>query len=245
MKNVGCDPNVPPNKLRHGYGEYCCLVILRLINKALERRKPNFRKIKEEKVKEDSQENNIVEIEEDMPDMINKEIDYGDAGDAKKLNEDNATKDEGQQQEEDDDDDEMRIIHPEIARRDWMREVEKVSSKLKIEYNDSTYSGSEWRGHLGKIKTNDAALTKSIPASRNVLENLSEDIGKILGKISKKEENISKNFAHIIKDIKGRKTENNSKIEDFNQLRNKVDKMEKDYEELEEKSADLEVSFLV
>ena len=56
---------------------------------------------------------------------------------------------------------------------------------------------------------------------------------------------ISKNFSGIIKDYIVRKTENTSKVEEFNKLRNKVEKMEKDYEELEEKAIELQVIFLI
>lgn len=48
MKNVGIDISAPPNKLRNGYGEYVCLVLNKLVNKALERKKPQFKKIKAE-----------------------------------------------------------------------------------------------------------------------------------------------------------------------------------------------------
>lgn len=72
MKNVGIDSNVPPNKLRTGYGEYVCIVLQRLVNKALEKRKPNFKKVKENEKGKIDEESNIVDIEEeDMPDMIN------------------------------------------------------------------------------------------------------------------------------------------------------------------------------
>ena len=46
MKNVGIDLNIPPNKLRLGYGEYVCMVVINLINKALEKKKPKFKKTK-------------------------------------------------------------------------------------------------------------------------------------------------------------------------------------------------------
>lgn len=50
MKSLGIDSNVAPNKLRTGYGDTVCIVLLRLINKALEKKKPTFKKIKEEKM---------------------------------------------------------------------------------------------------------------------------------------------------------------------------------------------------
>lgn len=46
MKNLGINLDVPPNKLRQGYGEYVCLVLINLINKALEKKRPKYRKTK-------------------------------------------------------------------------------------------------------------------------------------------------------------------------------------------------------
>jgi estrogen-related receptor beta like 1 len=244
MKNLGIDSNVPPNKLRTGYGEYVCIILLRLINKALEKRKPTFKKVKDSKEKND-EETNIVDIEEeDMPDMINKEIDYGDSVVVNNVSSLQNTRPDINV--EDNDDDETKILHSNIPKSDWMKEVQRIGSKLKIDYlNIGTYNSSEWRSHIEQVKTNDKNLALAIPSSRQVLENLSEDIEKILDKISKKEAMISKNFSKIISDYKGRDHEKNSQLEEFNLLRNKVDKMQKEFEELEDKLGDLNVSFIV
>ena len=241
MKNLNIDSNVPPNKLRTGYGEYVCLILQRLVNKALEKKKPTFKKIKESE-KPSNEEGNIVEIEEeDMPNMINKEIDYGDSGVGNKTNENKLEPEEANHEEDDEDD--SRIMHSNIPKADWNREVERISSKLKIDFASvSSYNSSEWRSHVEQVKSNDKKLAQAIPSSRNVLENLSEDIEKILDKISKKEAMISKNFSKIIADYKGRDHEKNYQLEEFNLLRNKVDKMQKNYEELEDKLGDLNVS---
>lgn len=245
MKNLGIDSNVPPNKLRTGYGEFVCIVLLRLINKALEKRKPTFKKVKDSREKNE-EEANIVDIEEeDMPDMINKEIDYGDNGVVNNSSSPAENKADINV-EDNDDDDETKILHSNIPKADWMREVERIGSKLKIDYsNIGSYNSSEWRSHVEQVKTNDKNLAQAIPSSRQVLENLSEDIEKILDKINKKEAMISKNFSKIISDYKGRDHEKNSQLEEFNLLRNKVDKMQKEFEEMEDKLGDLNVSFCV
>lgn len=248
MKNVGIDANVPPNKLRTGYGEYVCIVLSRLINKALERKKQNFKRVKPDKENKETSSNHVVDIEEeDMPDIINKEIDFGDniGTDNMNGNQNNRGDERNFENNEDDEEEEdIKILHSGISKADWMRETERVSNKLKIDYeSSSSYNNSEWRGHLEQVKKNDNSLVKSIPNSRSVLENLSWDIEKILEKITTKEGMISKNFSGIIKDYIVRKTENTSKVEEFNQLRNKVEKMEKDYEELEEKAIELQVIF--
>lgn len=243
MKNLGLDSNVPPNKLRHGYGEFVCIVLQRLVNKALERKTPNFRKVKEEKTKDNEDDNNIVDIEEDLPDMINKEIDYGDNNLNKVGTNNNMNKEEVIGEEEDEE--ESKILISEIPKNAWMREVDRVSSKLKLDYNTiSSYNNAEWRAHVEQIKTNDVSLAKSIPTSRGVLETLSEEISKTMEKIHKKESMISKNFTKIISDYKGRDHEKKSQLEEFNELRDKVDKMQKNFEEKEERLNELNVGYL-
>lgn len=216
--------------------------MLKLVNKALEKKKPTFRKIKPETTKDSGQDNNVVDIEEDIPDQINREIDYGDS--AKQATADTNTyrqvieEDTGINQDNQD----TQILKSDIPKKDWMREVERVSSKLKVDYSStSSYTTAEWRSHLEQFKTNDSNLLKAIPASRQSLENLSEDVAKMLDKIAKKESMISKNFSQIISDYKGRQRAANNQIDEFNQLRANADKMQKQLEELEEKAAELTV----
>lgn len=185
-----------------------------------------------------------------MPDLINREIDFGDTVNSSSTTttmDKNTGKIINLKSDKEDlvDDEETRILNSNIPKADWMREVERVGSKLKIDYTSitSSYNTSEWRSHIEQIKNNDKTLAKSIPGSRQALENLSEEVEKIMDKISKKESIISKNFTKIISDYKGRNNEKNSQLEEFNQLRNKVDKMQKDFEELEDKLVDLNVIF--
>lgn len=181
-----------------------------------------------------------------MPNMINKEIDFGDGVSAKTQKPEKSTVNLKNEELEDGLKEENKILKSNIKKGDWNREVERVSGKLKLDYNNlNSYNSTEWRGHVEQIKTNDQKLAKSIPSSRSVLENLSEDISKILDKINKKESMISKNFANTIQDYKGRQKETTSQVEEFNQLRNKVDKMQKDLEELEEKANDYNVRFSI
>jgi translation initiation factor 2 beta subunit (eIF-2beta)/eIF-5 len=90
------------------------------------------------------------------------------------------------------------ILTSDIPPDEWQREIERVSSKLKMDYSVSNYSNSEWRAHIEQIKINEQNFAKAIPDSRSILENLSADIDKSLEKISKKEAMISKNFTNIV-----------------------------------------------
>jgi estrogen-related receptor beta like 1 len=231
-KKVGVDLNVPINKLRTGYGDYVCYVLINLINKALEKQGTGFKKMKNDTTKDPNLDTNYVEIEEDDPDKLNQEIDFGDNIKGNKAENIDNNKD---QQEE------SSILKSDIPKKAWLREVEKVSSKLKFDYDESNSNSytSEWRNHLSLIKSSDKKLIQSVPQSRAVLENLSEDIGNVLDKIQQKETMVSKNFTQIISEYKSRQVDANNQIDEFNVLRSNCDKLQKEFEEYEEKENEL------
>lgn len=129
----------------------------------------------------------MVDIEEETPDLINQDIDFGDK-----------SKDENKKNDENEQEIMSNILNSDIPAEEWKREVERVSSKLKIDYNNFNLFNSEWRGHVENIKKHDTSISKSIPDCRAILENLSQDIDRSLEKISKKEALISKNFTNIV-----------------------------------------------
>jgi hypothetical protein len=47
------------------------------------------------------------------------------------------------------------ILQPSIPPEDFQREIEKVSSKLKMDYTTNAYNSVEWRSHVEQIKTNE------------------------------------------------------------------------------------------
>ncbi len=191
MKNLGINTEVPPNKLRTGYGDSVVLVLSKLADKALEKKKFSFKKMRIENEKTSNGGDGVVDIEEEAPDNINVEIQYDDegkGGDNKNSNNNNEDKNEVVSE----------ILYSEVPADEWQRELERVSGKLKMDFN-STFSTSEWRSHIDGIKSNEENFAKTIPDSRSILENLSGDIDASLEKISKKEGIISKNFTNIVK----------------------------------------------
>ena len=77
MKNVGIDCEIPPNQLRQGFGTPICIVLLSLVNKVIQKNNFSFKKPRLEEKKSNTKEEGL-EIEDEMPDLINNEIDYGD-----------------------------------------------------------------------------------------------------------------------------------------------------------------------
>lgn len=129
-----------------------------------------------------------------------------------------------------------------MNRRDWLRECDRVSSKLKIDYdklNSFSSISSEWRHHIEQLRNNDATLINIIPSCRNGLETLSEEIQRSLEKINKQETSLTKNFSQIPEFKKPKVM--NEHLDEFNNLRGNVDKLQKDVEELDEKIVELKV----
>ena len=77
MKNVGIECEIPPNQLRQGFGTPICVVLLSIVNKVIQKSQFSFKKAKLEEKKSNSKEEGL-EIEDETPDLINNEIDYGD-----------------------------------------------------------------------------------------------------------------------------------------------------------------------
>lgn len=231
MKNIGIDCSVPPNQLRAGYGVPICTVLLLLVNKALEKKGFAFKRPKfDDQGKVNTRE--APDIEDEAPDLINNEIDYGD-------NVNNEKGAEGRAEEEkNEDDDGTKILFSGTSAEDWQRELEKVSSKLKMNYDElNSFGNSEWRAHIYTIKENETKFTKEIPDSRAVLENLSTEIDKSLEKITKKEEVISKNHSNIIKSYKEKHTVSSNQLEEYKQLNETVDNLKRELEEITDKIA--------
>ena len=195
-----------------------CTVLLLLVNKALEKKGFAFKRPKfDDQGKVNTRE--APDIEDEAPDLINNEIDYGD-------NVNNEKGAEGRAEEEkNEDDDGTKILFSGTSAEDWQRELEKVSSKLKMNYDElNSFGNSEWRAHIYTIKENETKFTKEIPDSRAVLENLSTEIDKSLEKITKKEEIISKNHSNIIKSYKEKHTVSSNQLEEYKQLNETVDR---------------------
>jgi estrogen-related receptor beta like 1 len=168
-------------------------LLSKLVDKAIEKKKVQFKKMRPENDKADKNSGgDVVEIEEESPDPINIEIEYDDEG---KGNEYYNKKDENYEKSEII----SNILYSDIPADEWQRELERVSAKLKLDFSSANIHTSEWRSHIENIKNNEQNFAKSIPDSRSILENLSGDIDRSLEKIRKKEAMISKNFTNIVK----------------------------------------------
>ena len=74
-------------------------------------------------------------------------------------------------------------MHSNVARDEWMLEVERVGHKLKI--NKNAGDGKEWRAHMDQTKKFHDSVKTNLPEVRGKLERLSEDVSNALEKIAK------------------------------------------------------------
>ena len=233
MKNVGIECGVPPNQLRQGYGIPICIVLLSLVDKVIQKIGFSFKKPKLEEIKGNSKEDGL-DIEDELPDLINNEIDYGDDINGEEKNRVN----EKNKRENEENDDGTGIMFSGTTQEDWQRELEKVSMKLKLDYGKINTNGiSEWRDHIQQIKQGGEKFNTAIPESRAVLENLSSEIDKSLEKIIKKEELLSKNHENIISDYKEKHKDRNIQINEYQKLNETVEEMKREAEEVNDKIA--------
>ena len=229
MKNCGIDLSISPNLLRTGYGIPVCTVLLALVNKALEKKGFKFKKPKFDE-KNLGNSGDSPEIEDEAPDLINNEIDYGDNLNEVKKEEKAKTTDIKE------DNTGIGILYSNTTQEDWQRELEKVSSKLKLDYNAlNVFNKNEWRNHIQTIKDNEEKFTKEIPDSRAVLENLSTEIDRSLEKITKKEEVLSKNHQGIISSYKERHKAGNNQIDEYKDLSENVELLKRECEDVNDK----------
>ena len=228
MKNIGINCDIAPNQVRTGFGVPICTILLLLVDRALQNKKFAFKKPNFEE-KKTSNANNAPEIEDEAPDLINNEIDYGD-------NLDNGENKEEKGKKEKREEDGNNILYSGTSQEEWQRELEKVSSKLKLDYNNLKSVGSnEWRNHIQTIKDNEEKFNKQIPESRAVLENLSSEIDKSLEKITKKEEVLSKNHQNIISSYKDKHAAGNNQFDEYKELNETVEAMKIELDDIKDK----------
>ena len=163
MKNIGIECDIAPNQIRSGFGVPICTILLLLVDKALQKKNFSFKKPNFDEKKTQSS-NNAPEIEDEAPDLINNEIDYGD-----NLDEGEKKEDIGKKEKKEDDGN--GILYSGTTQEDWQRELEKISSKLKLDYNNLKSVGSnEWRNHIQTIKDNEEKFNKKNNKKRRSLK---------------------------------------------------------------------------
>lgn len=126
-----------------------------------------------------------------------------------------------------------------IERNEWILECERVSSKLRfVVKNDA----KEWRSHIESSKTYNENIKKLLPESRATLEKISDELGKLLEKIGKREKNINVNMNELGSEYKKQAEELKQITLKYNNLNLSVREMGDKYRELSEKLEAIQVN---
>lgn len=169
---MGLEIDVNPNKLKSGYGEGVCLVLLKLTEAGLAKRfqfkTPTIRDEGEGADEEGDENGDDMEGDADLAneihadqsgDDIDEDLDFGggniQAEIAKEL--------EAQHEEK-------AIIESNISKEKWQLEVEAIAHKLKL--GKVGEGGKEWRSHLDQTKTFAEKVQGSLPKVRAKLDRL-------------------------------------------------------------------------
>jgi len=89
------------------------------------------------------------------------------------------------------------MIESNIDSREWELEVERVAPRLKIPVQNDA---KEWRNHIEQAKNYEITIKKTLPDARGKLERMSENLGKVLEKITKREKGINVNMNELVRD---------------------------------------------
>ena len=82
-----------------------------------------------------------------------------------------------------------------IDKREWIIECERVAPKLVIAVKSDA---KEWRSHIEQTKSYSENIKKILPESRQKLERVADNLGKILETISKREKGINQNMNELV-----------------------------------------------
>ena len=186
---------MPPNKLKTGYGDGVCAVLIKLCEVSLK----NKFKFKKFQIKDEA--GGLDDEGDDMGDDMDGGADIADL--ANNQNDDDDIEDFadfGQGADHQEENLQNQIIQSSISREEWMMEVERVAHKLKI--SNIPNDGKEWRSHLDQTKKYADSVKQSLPDVRVKLERLSDEVSKALEKIGKKEGILSKSFQGMTGDYR-------------------------------------------
>ncbi|CAK9096143.1 Intraflagellar transport protein 57 homolog, partial [Durusdinium trenchii] len=103
-----------------------------------------------------------------------------------------------------DDENDHQVLQANVDPKEWLLEVERVSSRLKVQMpNDS----KEWRTHLQQTKQYKQVIENQFPASKVQLDKLVAQLSQAMDRIKSKEAFINTQFDHRAVDYRQQQEE--------------------------------------
>lgn len=229
MKKIGLEVDIPSTKLKTGAGSKICQVLNLLADKALEKSKFTFQmpRFKDqgggaggEELEIDDDGDNNMDMAENILDIVDDEEDFGSAS-AQEPNYD------------------KQIIESKLDLKEWQLEVERVAPKLRMNYQKE---GREWRAHYETVKQYTGQIKTLIPDCRARLERVSDDIGKLLEKIARREKNINDSLNNLGSEFKVKAEESKTIASKYNTLNEHVRQLADTYRQIADKHEQVQVS---
>eukprot|EP00913_Durusdinium_trenchii_P033946 g31776.t1 len=222
-------------KLKSGHGDAVCQVLHTLMGEALRRVSFEFHaptypdegmadeadvdsdaeihSPRQDEMPGDGEEDDLIEFEEKLPSYWPQYIDptvYRFQEDAPKPPED--------------DENDHQVLQANVDPKEWLLEVERVSSRLKVQMpNDS----KEWRTHLQQTKQYKQVIENQFPASKVQLDKLVAQLSQAMDRIKSKEAFINTQFDH--------------RAVDYRQQQEELTQVQQQYTELNEVVMNLQI----
>lgn len=202
-------------KLKSGHGDAVCQVLHTLMGEALRRVSFEFHAptYPDEGMADEADVDSDAEIhsvgEDEMP------------GDGE---EDDLMYQEDAPKPPEDDENDHQVLQANVDPKEWLLEVERVSSRLKVQMpNDS----KEWRTHLQQTKQYKQVIENQFPASKVQLDKLVAQLSQAMDRIKSKEAFINTQFDH--------------RAVDYRQQQEELTQVQQQYTELNEVVMNLQI----
>ena len=235
MTKIGVQIDYAPQKIRSGFGEAPCAILLQLARKALQSKKFKFGKPifpKEQEMQgeviggEDDESDDHVIEEEDFEEAVFAEVKAGQPQFEEENNADNAP------------------IWSSIDPNEWLLEVERVGPKLRFAVDPTGGDSREWRLHLEQTKQLKEKINKELPDTEAKLRRIADDLSKTLERVTAQERKINTSMGEItgnyrvqanaLNEVQLRYKQSNENVAELsNQLQNIIEKIDEIQEKID------------
>eukprot|EP00746_Dinoflagellata_sp_MGD_P134622 gnl/MRDRNA2_/MRDRNA2_68480_c0_seq1.p1 gnl/MRDRNA2_/MRDRNA2_68480_c0~~gnl/MRDRNA2_/MRDRNA2_68480_c0_seq1.p1 ORF type:complete len:408 (-),score=118.28 gnl/MRDRNA2_/MRDRNA2_68480_c0_seq1:57-1280(-) len=226
LKDIGIKIDIPPGKLKQGYGEGVCSVLHNLLTFILKATEfqwlpPSFM---EEALAEEADVDSDEEIHSEGEDDLLAQGEEEDLMYTETLKTDD--KEDAQS-----DDGDHGILEATVDPKEWQLEVERVAPKLKVVVPDDP---KEWRNHLEQTKGYKGIIEGMFPNTKQQLFKLSTELGTVLERIRTKENFINTQFENRTGDHREQQEELQRVSQQYNELNEVVMNLQNDQKSVTE-----------
>lgn len=204
-----------PTKLKQGYGDAACQVLIALAKNALKVKRFAYRRPQFE-AEGGEMEGEVVEGEDESDVLMMNSPDSdteGPISDAK------GTQPGAPGAADDADRDEANtIIWSSIDPNEWKLECERVSNRLKLPADVVGSDTREWRSHLEQTKVHREAVAKERKEGEPKLSRIADEVSKTLDRVTAQERKINETMGDIAGEYKTQANSLNNVTTRYKQL---------------------------